>query len=110
MKRAAGGGGYLLSITYTLAIVVLVWIWLRYPTLLLLFMLLAALVSCVIPNIRQPFRFIAPVAVIAVVIWLLALIGSSLYAPTSIAEVRPTAVWAESSSSCSPPFSRMSCC
>lgn len=100
---------YIISIVYTLALVILliaaaglmllgpqamewlanrvgmshafvvVWTWLRFPVLVVLLMLLAAVIYYAVPNIRQPFRFITPGAVFAVVIWMLASFGFSLY-------------------------------
>ncbi len=59
--------------------VLTVWTWLRYPLLVLLLMLIASLVYYVVPNVDQPFRFITPGAIIAVLAWVLATIGFSLY-------------------------------
>jgi membrane protein len=42
-------------------------------------MLLAAVVYKVMPNVDQPFRLITPGAVLAVVIWVIASLGFSLY-------------------------------
>ncbi|MGI8486711.1 MAG: YihY/virulence factor BrkB family protein [Thermomicrobiales bacterium] len=100
---------YIISIVYTLALVVLliaaaglmllgpqamawladragmshafvvIWTWLRFPVLVVLLMLLAAVIYYAVPNIRQPFRFITPGAVLAVVIWVLASVGFSTY-------------------------------
>lgn len=100
---------YIISIVYTLALVILliaaaglmllgpqamewlanrvgmshafvvIWTWLRFPVLVVLLMLLAAVIYYAVPNIRQPFRFITPGAVFAVVIWVLASFGFSLY-------------------------------
>lgn len=60
-------------------IVVTLWTWLRWPVLAALLILVAALVYYVAPNIDQPFRFISPGAVVAVVIWVVASVGFSLY-------------------------------
>jgi len=103
---------YLLSVVYTLALVVLliaaaglmllgpqamewlanrvglshaviiIWTWLRFPVLVVLLMLLAAVIYYAVPNIKQPFRFITPGAVLAVVIWMIASVGFSLYVST----------------------------
>ncbi len=100
---------YIISVVYTLALVILliaaaglmllgpqamewlanrvgmshafvvIWTWLRFPVLVVLLMLLAAVIYYAVPNIRQPFRFITPGAVFAVVIWVLASFGFSLY-------------------------------
>jgi len=55
------------------------WTILRWPVLVLLMMVIAALVYYVAPNVQQPFRLITPGSVLAVVLWLLASIGLSLY-------------------------------
>jgi membrane protein len=55
------------------------WIWLRWPVAILLLLLTFALIYKVIPNIDQPFRFVTPGAVIAVVVWILASVGFSIY-------------------------------
>lgn len=100
---------YLLSIVYTLGIAVLLiasaalmllgpqvmesianevglgnlfvtlWTWLRWPVLAVLLTLTAALIYYVAPNVDQPFGFITPGAVIAVVVWIIATIGFSVY-------------------------------
>lgn len=57
-----------------------VWTWLRWPVIVLLLMLTAALVYYVVPNIDQPFRLITPGAVLAVVAWIGASFGFSIYA------------------------------
>lgn len=58
---------------------VMVWSWLRWPVVVLLLMVLAAVVYYVVPNIDQPFRLITPGAVLAVLTWILASIGFSIY-------------------------------
>jgi membrane protein len=58
---------------------VTVWNWLRWPVLVLLLILVAAIVYYVCPNVDQPFRLITPGAVVAVVVWLVASIGFSIY-------------------------------
>ena len=55
------------------------WIWLRLPAAVLLLLLTFALIYKVIPDIDQPFRFVTPGAVIAVVVWLAASFGFSVY-------------------------------
>ncbi|HYJ13674.1 MAG TPA: YihY/virulence factor BrkB family protein [Thermomicrobiales bacterium] len=100
---------YLLSIFYTLGIAVLLiaasglmltgpelmesiasevglgdlfvtlWTWLRWPVLVVLLMLVAALVYYVAPNVDQPFALITPGAAFAVVMWVIASVGFSLY-------------------------------
>ncbi len=58
---------------------VALWAWLRFPVAILLLMVVVALVYYVFPNIDQPFRFITPGAVLAVVVWLAASLGFSFY-------------------------------
>lgn len=58
---------------------VTLWTWLRIPVLAVILMVVAALVYYAAPNIKQPFRLITPGAVTAVLIWLIASIGFSLY-------------------------------
>jgi membrane protein len=100
---------YLLSILYTLGIAVLliaaaslmllgpqaiewladqaglgsafvtVWTWLRWPVLAILLTLVAALIYYAAPNVDQPFTIITPGAVFAVVIWVIASLGFSIY-------------------------------
>ncbi|HEV2091782.1 MAG TPA: YihY/virulence factor BrkB family protein, partial [Rubrobacter sp.] len=45
----------------------------------LLLMLAVALIYWLFPNVGQPFRFITPGAVIAVIVWILASLGFSFY-------------------------------
>jgi membrane protein len=61
------------------SIVVTLWTLLRWPVLVLLLMFVAAVVYWVLPNVDQPFRLITPGAVLAVVIWVIASLGFSLY-------------------------------
>jgi membrane protein len=61
------------------SVVVTLWSFLRWPALVLILMLLAAVVYKVMPNVDQPFRLITPGAVLAVVIWVIASLGFSLY-------------------------------
>lgn len=68
---------------------VVVWSWLRWPVVVLLLMLLAAVVYYVVPNIDQPFRLITPGSVLAVLAWILASIGFSIYV-TNIANFDAT--------------------
>jgi membrane protein len=58
---------------------VTLWTWLRWPVLAILLMLVAALVYYVAPNVDQGFRLITPGAVLAVVIWVIASFGFSIY-------------------------------
>jgi membrane protein len=58
---------------------VTLWTWLRWPALVLLLMLVAALVYRLLPNVEQPLRLITPGTVVAVVIWIIASVGFALY-------------------------------
>jgi membrane protein len=51
--------------------IVTVWSWLRFPVLVILLMLVAAILYYVAPNARQHFTVFSPGAIVAVVIWLL---------------------------------------
>jgi membrane protein len=50
--------------------IVTVWGWLRFPVLVFVLMLVAAILYYVAPNARQHFTVISPGAIVAVVIWL----------------------------------------
>jgi membrane protein len=54
-----------------------VWAWARIPVAVVLLMLVAALVYYLFPNTDQPFRFVTPGAVLAVIVWVLASLGFS---------------------------------
>ena len=56
-----------------------VWSIARIPVAVLLIMLAVALIYWLFPNYRQPFRFITPGAVIAVIVWILASLAFSFY-------------------------------
>ena len=56
-----------------------VWTWARIPVAVVLLGLVAALVYYLFPNTDQPFRFITPGAVLAVIVWVLASLGFSWY-------------------------------
>jgi membrane protein len=58
---------------------VTLWSWLRWPVLVGLLMLAAALIYYVSPNVDQPFTLITPGAVFAVIVWVIASIGFSVY-------------------------------
>ena len=58
---------------------VMFWAWLRFPVAILLLMVFVALVYYMFPNINQPFRFITPGAILAVLVWLAASFGFSFY-------------------------------
>lgn len=56
-----------------------IWTWLRWPVALLLLTLAAAIIYYVSPNVDQPFALITPGAAVAVIVWILATIGFSIY-------------------------------
>jgi membrane protein len=56
-----------------------VWTWARIPVAVVLLMLVAALVYDLFPNVDQPFRFMTPGSVLAVIVWVLASLGFSWY-------------------------------
>jgi membrane protein len=56
-----------------------VWTWARIPAVVVLLILVAALVYYLFPNTDQPFRFVAPGAVLTVIVWVLASLGFSWY-------------------------------
>ncbi len=58
---------------------VTLWTWLRWPVLIVLLIVAAALIYYVAPNVDQPFALITPGAVLAVIVWVLASLGFSLY-------------------------------
>lgn len=58
---------------------VTLWSWLRIPVAVLLLILILALIYDLFPNFDQPFRFVTPGAVIAVIVWIAASLGFSFY-------------------------------
>lgn len=58
---------------------VMLWAWLHLPVALLVLMVFVALVYYMFPNVDQPFRFITPGAILAVIVWLAASLGFSFY-------------------------------
>jgi len=54
-------------------------LWLRIPVAGLIMMLVLALLYYYLPDVEQEFRFITPGSVAAVILWLLASLGFSLY-------------------------------
>jgi membrane protein len=60
-------------------LVLALWTWLRIPVAVLLIMLIVALIYYLFPNTSQPFRYITPGAVIAVLVWIAASLGFSFY-------------------------------
>lgn len=61
------------------SVFVTIWTWLRIPVAIVLMVVTVALVYYFFPNVDQPFKVVTPGSVIAVVAWLLATIGFSLY-------------------------------
>lgn len=58
---------------------VTIWTWLRIPVAIMLMVLAVALIYYFFPNVDQPFRVVSPGSVVAVVAWILATIGFSVY-------------------------------
>ena len=70
----AVGLGSVVSLLTTL------WAFLRIPVAVLLLMLAVAIIYWLFPNVAsEPFRFVTPGAVIAVIVWILASLGFSYY-------------------------------
>lgn len=61
------------------SVFVALWNWLRIPVAILLLMVIVALVYYLLPNIDQPFRFITPGSILAVLVWIAASFGFSYY-------------------------------
>jgi membrane protein len=55
------------------------WAWLHWPVLVLLLLLVVALIYYLGPNVDQPFRYVTPGSISAVVVWILASLGFSVY-------------------------------
>ena len=60
-------------------VVTTLWTWLRWPVVVLLLLLTIALIYYLGPNIDQPFRYVTPGSVGAVVVWIVASLGFSIY-------------------------------
>jgi membrane protein len=60
-------------------LVVTAWAFLRWPVAVALLLLVIALVYYVGPNIEQPFRYLTPGALIAVVVWIATSLGFGYY-------------------------------
>ena len=56
-----------------------VWTWLRFPAAIVLMVLAVALIYYFFPNVDQPFRIVSPGSLIAVIVWIIATLGVSLY-------------------------------
>lgn len=59
-----------------------VWTVLRWPLLIALMLLTVAIIYYVSPDIEQPFRYVTPGSVIAVLVWIAASLGFSYYVDT----------------------------
>jgi membrane protein len=57
-----------------------VWLWLRWPAVILLLLLVISVIYKVAPNLDQPFRYVTPGSVTATVVWIVASLGFSAYA------------------------------
>jgi membrane protein len=68
MSRVGAGEGF-----------VGVWAWVRWPAAVLLLMLAVALIYNLGPDVDEPFRFVTPGAVLAVVVWIAASLGFHYY-------------------------------
>jgi membrane protein len=56
-----------------------VWQWLRWPAAVLLLMITVALTYDLLPNDEEPFRFLTPGAVLAVLVWVVASVSLHYY-------------------------------
>lgn len=56
-----------------------VWTYARIPVAILLVMFSVGLIYWLFPNYKQPFRFVTPGALIAVIVWILASLAFSFY-------------------------------
>jgi membrane protein len=55
------------------------WTWLRLPVALVLLMLSVSIVYWVFPNVNYSYRLVTPGAALAVIVWVLASLGFSIY-------------------------------
>ena len=72
---------------------VTVWDIAKWPVLLLIVGFMFALLYWASPNARQPFRWVTPGGILAVVVWVVASAASRCMWPTSVPTTRPTAAW-----------------
>jgi membrane protein len=56
-----------------------VWQWVRWPAAVLLLMVAAALTYHLLPNHEEPFEFLTPGAILAVIVWVVASVGLHYY-------------------------------
>jgi membrane protein len=61
------------------ALFVGLWTWLRWPLAALVLMLVVAIAYYIVPDVDEPFRFVSPGAVLAVIGWLAVSLGFSYY-------------------------------
>ena len=60
-------------------LVATLWTWLRWPVVVMLLLLVVALIYYLGPNVDQPFRYVTPGSVTAVIVWIIASAGFSAY-------------------------------
>jgi membrane protein len=60
-------------------LVATLWTWLRWPAVVALLLLVIALIYYLGPNVEQPFRYVTPGSVTAVIVWIVASAGFSAY-------------------------------
>ena len=60
-------------------VVTTLWTWLRWPVVALLLLLTIALIYYLGPNIDQPFRYVTPGSICAVIVWIVASLLFSVY-------------------------------
>lgn len=58
---------------------VTIWTWLRIPAAIALMILAVALIYYFFPNVDQPFQIVSPGSIMAVLTWVVASIGFSIY-------------------------------
>ena len=56
-----------------------IWTWLRLPLAVLLILLTVAVIYYVAPNVKQPFQIVTPGSVLAVLGWIIASVGFTIY-------------------------------
>lgn len=61
------------------AVFVALWGWLHWPVAILLLTVVVALANYLFPNVRGPFRLVAPGAILSVLVWIAASLGFSYY-------------------------------
>jgi membrane protein len=61
------------------SIVATLWLWLRWPAVVALLLLIIALIYYLGPNVDQPFRYVTPGSATAMLVWIVASAGFSAY-------------------------------